>query len=475
MVLLLSPGLGAQELVLEADRVQYDAGARTLEATGNVRLRYLDVRLWADEAFADLERGEVLVQGRVLLEQAGRRLAADRIRYQLRTRGVSAVRARTVVDGIYYRAEEVVVQGEVLQALDALATLCNPASPLFRVIARRITLVPTQRLVAEDASLWVGNTRLLSLRRLEVPLREPSFEQFAEHLPRPEAGYDAISGSWVALRYPYQAGDLLGEAYLRYGTLLGWEGRHRLRYPDWSLELVAGALRDDENRPYEALELRYAPAPGRLPFLPAAATPTLLVGTYRERVTGAQGPKLEGALGLTWDPVSLSPQTTLVLSTSLRAALYRDRSLVIPTTSLRLTHRLDARSTVTGSYVRTDLLGSTPFLFDLVDRTEAVSVDYAYTGPEFRFRAGVAYDFVPRHLKLSGSASVDLSDSWRLRVSAVYNATLSGFEDLDLDVGTRCDCLAVSLTYRMVRREIFLNVRLTPSDALRTAFPEPPE
>ncbi|MDR5709028.1 MAG: hypothetical protein QN140_04320 [Armatimonadota bacterium] len=475
IVFLLSSELGAQELVLEADRVQYDATARTLKATGNVRVRYLDVRLWADEAFADLGRGEILVQGGVILEQAGRRLAADRIRYRLRTREASATQARAVVDGIYYRAEEITLQGNVLQAFDALATLCDPASPLFRVIARRIALVPAQRLVAEDASLWMGNIRLLGLGRLEVPLRERPFEQFAKSLPRPEAGYDAIGGLWAALRYPYRAGDLSGEAYLRYSALLGLEGRNRLWYPMWSLELVTGALRDEENRPYDALELRYAPPPGRLPFLAATMATTLLAGAYRERVTDAQSPKLEGAMSLTWDPLSLSPQTTLAFSASLRASLYRDRSLIVPAVNLGLTHRLDARSAVTGSYTRTDLVGSSPFLFDLPDRTEAVSVGYAYAGPGFGFAAGVAYDFVPRHLKLSGSASADLLDNWRLGFSAVYNATRSGFEDLDLIVGTRCDCLSVSLTYRMVRREIFLNFTLTPSPALRIALPEPPE
>ncbi len=472
MVLLLSGELRAQELVLEADRVQYDTNARTLEATGNVRVRYLDVRLWADEAFVDLARGEIWVRGRVVLEQAGRRLVADRIRYRLRTREAFAAQVRTVVDGIYYRAEEARLQGNVLEALNALATLCDPTSPLVHVTARRITLVPGQSLVAEDAGLWVGNTRFVGLGRLEMPLRERPFE---ENLPRPEAGYDATSGFWLALRYPYRAGDVLGEAYLRYGTLLGVEGRNRLRYPAWSLELVTGALRDEENRPYDAFELRYAPPPGPLPLLAADTALTMLVGAYRERSTGAEGFKLDGALSLAWAPISLSPQTTLAFSASLRASLYQDRSLIVPAGHVRLTHRLDDRSAVTGSYVRTDLVGTSPFLFDLPDRTEAVSLGYTYMGPGFGFSTGVTYDVVPRHLKLSGSASLDLSSSWRLTVSAVYNATLAGFEDLDLSVGTRCDCLSVSLTYRVVRRELFLNFTLLPSPALRAALPEPPE
>ncbi len=473
-MLVFAPGLLAEEaeLVLEADRILYNTVARTLEATGNVRIRYRDVRLWSEEATADLERQEVVVRGRVVLEQGGRRLAAERIRYDLRTRRLVATDARAVVDGIYYQAREAVLEGGVLQALDALATLCDPAAPLLRVTAQRIELVPGQRLVAEDAGLWVRSTRLVGLGRLEFPLRERPFE---ENLPRPEAGYDATSGFWVALRYPYQAGDLLGQAYLRYGTLLGLEVQNRLRYPAGSLEVVTGTLRDDENRPYDTLELRYGPAPERLPFLSATASVTLLAGAYRERTTGAEGAKLEGALGLAWDPLSLSPRTTLTLSAALRASLYRDRSLIVPTANLRLIHQLDARSAVIGSYARTDLVGTSPFLFDLTDPTEAVSVGYAYTGTGLAFAASVVYDFVPRSLKLVGSASVDLSAHWRLSVSAVYNATLSAFEDLDLTVGARCDCLSVSLTYRMVRREVFLGFTLLPSPALPAAVPTPPE
>ncbi|MDR7416464.1 MAG: hypothetical protein QN193_05045 [Armatimonadota bacterium] len=475
-VLVLARGIAAaqDELVLEADRILYDTTARTLEATGDVRIRYRDVRLRAEEARADLNRGEILVRGRVVLEQAGRRLAAQSLRYDLRTGRATVTGMRGVLDGIYYAAREATLQGNVLRALEALATVCDPAAPLLRITAQRILLVPGERLVAEGASLWGGQARLVHLGRVEIPLGERPLERLAEHLPRPEAGYEAASGPWVALRYPYRAGDLVGEAYLRYNASLGWEGNGRLRYPAWGLELVAGTLRDEENRLYDALQLQYASQAVRLSSS-AALHATFLAGTYRERATGAEAPKIEGALRLVAEPLRILPRALLDLTASLRAALYPDRSLVVPTVRLGLARPLDERSTVMASYTRTDLLGRSPFLFDVPDRTEEVFLGYAYRTPAFHASAGVAYDLVPGHLKLRADGGAEMWRGWEIRVSGVYNATLSAFEDLDIRVGTRCDCLSVSVTYRVARKEVFLGFALRPSPALPAAAPLPLE
>jgi hypothetical protein len=472
-VLVFTRGIAAAqaELVLEADRILYDAAARTLEARGEVRIRYRDVRLWAEEARADLNRGDIVVRGNVVLEQGGRRLAAQSLRYDLRTGRATATGMRAVLDGIYYAAREATLEGNVLQALEALATVCDPADPLLRITARRILLIPGERLVAEGASLWGRRTRLVHLGRLEIPLVE---RPLVAHLPRPEVGYEAASGPWVALRYPYRAGDLLGEAYLRYNASLGWEGNGRLRYPAWGLELVVGTLRDEESRLYDALHLQYAFQPVRLSSSTVLQA-TFLAGIYRERATGAEAPKIEGSLHLAGEPLRLFPRLPVDLSASLRAALYPGRSLVVPAVRLRLANPLDERSTVTASYTRTDLLGASPFLFDVPDRTEEVSVGYAYRTPAVHVFAGVAYDRVPGHLKLRAEGGVEMRGGWEIRVSGIYNATLSAFEELDLRVGTRCDCLSVSVTYRLARKEVFLGFALQPSPALPAAVSVPLE
>lgn len=477
LVLVLAAWSAAQDtpLILEADRITYDTRARRIEAVGNVRIRYRTVRIRSDYALADLERQEVLVRGNVLLEQDGRRLAARIVRYDLRTERATATEVRTVLDGIYYRAREVELQGRVVRALDALATVCDPAAPLFHVTASRVTVIPGQRLVAEDAELRVAGSRIVTLNRVEVPLRERPAERFGEAFPRPEVGYDPPSGLWGAVRYPYRLGDLPGEAYVRYNTALGFEGYTRLSHPAWPLQLTVGVLRDSENRLYQAAELRYAPPSFRPLDLPASVSLAFVGGYYRERTTGAEGPKLEGAAGLLWDPIRVGTRAELGLVASLRTALYRDRTLVVPAANLGITYRLDGHSTLGASYSRTDVWGGTPFLFDAPGRAEVVSVGYAHAAPDWGVGVGVLYDFVPQHLKVTGRLSAAVSSDWRFDLALTYNATTSAFEDVDLTVGKRCDCLGVSLTYRIVRQELFFGVNFTPSPAIPAAVPPPPD
>jgi len=87
----------------------------------------------------------------------------------------------------------------------------------------------------------------------------------------------------------------------------------------------------------------------------------------------------------------------------------------------------------------------------------------------------VVYDFVPQHLKVTGSLRAEIPPDWRFGVALTYNATTSSFEDVDLTLEKRCDCLGVYLTYRIVRQELFFGVTFTPSPAIPANVPSPPD
>lgn len=479
VLLLVAPAAGqVPPVVIEADQIVYDTVGRRIEAAGNVRIRHRDVRLWADYALVDLERQEILLRGNVVLVYRDGRLVAQALRYDLRTQSASATDVRAVQDQVYFRAREVRLQEGVLRALDGFVTICDPAAPLYSVVAERVTVVPGRAVVAENAALRVGNTTVLRVPRfelplLELPLDEVRPEDVARNFPRPEGGHDVVSGFWGALRYPYRVGDVAGEAYLRYNTILGFEGYNRLRYarPTWSMDLVVGVLRDAGNRMYEAVELRYETAPWsgtvHLSFGVSA-------GYYRERTTGAEGPRVQGTARMGTPPLDLGAGLSLALSGSVRYSIYADRTLLAPTAGATLTYRLDPNSTLALSYRWSEFYGSTPFLFDAPSRESLVTASYAHAARGFAFGAGVQYDFVPRHFRLLGNVHVTTADEWRFGVAARYNVTTSAFEDLDLSVGKRCDCLDVGLTYRVVQRQFWITVNLVPSPRIQQLIPHPP-
>lgn len=457
-------------LVVDADRLTYDTVARTVEASGRVRLSYRDLVASADYAFADLQRQEVLLRGNVRLRRGDQRLAAEEVRYRLDTEEAVAVHVRALAQAAYFRAGHARLSPVRAEAQDALATLCDPASPLFHLTARRATVFWEDRLVLEDATLWVGGIPLVTLPRYEVRI-DP--ERARQDFPSAEAGYDALSGFWLALSYPYRLGDVEGRAYGRYNTALGLEFRNTLRAAvgGGQAGFTAGTARDSEGRPVETLELSYAPAPWLVGNTRIVSH--LLVGHYRERTSGAESPKAEVSFQVGLPPVQLGGPWSVGGFASLRYSVYQDRTLLVPSLGASVEVRVDKRSSAYVSYAWTEAYGSTLFLFDAPTRQSAFSLGYRRAGEGLSFDVAVQYDFLPQHLRLLATVDANPGFGWRLRTFVKYNATLASFEELEVRAGRLCDCLELSVAYRLPQQQLWFVANVIPSPRVREAVPEP--
>ncbi|MBM3449754.1 MAG: LPS-assembly protein LptD [Armatimonadetes bacterium] len=457
-------------VALEADRIVFDVSTNRLVATGRVRARSNAFALWADEVIYEAEREEVVATGNVILEEEGRRLAAAAVRYDLRRRLVTATDQRGVQEQIYLRAQTVEATRDVIRAMDALITLCDPDSPLYRVVARRATVTPDGFLVTEDASFYLGEVRLFTLPHWRFPIRAPE-----EGLLRPSAGVGSNSGPWVAVTYRYPVGTFRGQATIRYNANLGFEFTHQLTYPQpgWALSLNAGTFRDSENREYDALELEAITDATRLQGTVLSHRLTLRAGDYRDRTTNSRGLKVEAVAALWSESFQLSDLLSASFQASLRVARYEDRTFAVPILQPTLHYRVDDRSYITLSHSYIDNFGSTPFVFDSKARESITTFSYTWTDRPFRYRLGVQYDFVPRNVKLVAGVWADYGN-WTASVYGTFNTTRSRFEDLDFAATLRCDCASVSFTYRMVRGEIWLNFVPFPSPRLPAHVPQPP-
>jgi hypothetical protein len=458
-------------LVVEADRIAYDTVARTVEASGRVRLRYGDLVASADYLFADLVAGEVLLRGNVRAARADQRVAAEEVRYRLDLGEGWATDVQAVADRAYLRARRLELGRDRLVAQDALATLCDPQSPLFHVTAQRIAVFPGQRLVAEGASLWVGGARILTLPRYEVRLESP--ERVSQSFPSPELGFDALSGYWIALRYPYRLGDVEAEAYARYNTGIGFEIRNTLRAGllGGTAQLTTGTVRDSEGRPVDLAELRYTSGPWRIGDL--ASSLALAAGQYRERVTGAESPRFEAVVEARSPTWRLGDRWSVDGSGGLRHSAYRDRALSVPTLTVSVAYATAPHAAAYLSYAWTEAYGSTPFLFDAPTRQSAVTLGYRQARDGLAFDLGVQYDAALQHLRLLASLQAALGDGWRVRTFAKYNSTLAVLEELDLQVGRLCDCLDLNVTYRVPQGQFWVTVNMVPSPRVREAVPPP--
>src|SRR3990170_775349 len=240
-------------LVVDGDQIVYDQSTQTVEAEGNVRLRYRGIRLSADRVVFDLAREQLTAEGRVvLIDAAGRELRGQRLTYDVRLQLAEVQRAQTIVDRIYVQSEHLRAEPSRILGTDTMVTPCDPARPAVRVTARQIEIIPGDRLTARRASLWVGRYRVLTLPVLTMSLR--SSEETARSLPR--IGYNTTDGLWADYSYAYDPGSLPSALYVKYGTRTGVIVRHVTSYQrsPFALELTVGRNQDADMRIFDQAE-----------------------------------------------------------------------------------------------------------------------------------------------------------------------------------------------------------------------------
>ncbi|MDR7555990.1 MAG: hypothetical protein QN157_10315 [Armatimonadota bacterium] len=469
LVLIVAGRASAQPIpiTVEADVITYDAVQQVVTAQGNVRAMFRRYRLTADAARVDLRTGVVTARGRVLLVDAeGRQLRGAALTYNSRTeQGVLEPVEGHFEQRVYLRGQRLEAAPTLLVAHEATVTPCDPAQPLFRVVARRIEIVPDREVVAHDASLYLGTRRLVTLPRYEISLQPPEVRtQF------PGFGANAVEGFWADYRFPLRVGAARGRVHLRAGTLTGLAGLATLTYdgPRYTASFRVGRTQTVDDRPsfdglrYDVAEVQVATASARLAGLPFSWTATVTGGWYSELATGTATTRLDGQLRLVTDVFPLGERLTVAAVAGIRFSAYGTGAVrTVASYGATLTYRLDRFTTATLGYGRDVVRGVTPLQIDVIDPADTLSVRVARVVPDrYRIAAGVAWNAALAETKYSASVSVVVAPRWELGLAAVYNTRLAAFEDIDYTVRWVCDCVDVVVGYRQMRQQVVLEVGL---------------
>ena len=498
-------------LVVDGDQIVYDQSTQTVEAEGNVRLRYRGIRLSADRVVFDLAREQLTAEGRVvLIDAAGRELRGQRLTYDVRLQLAEVQRAQTIVDRIYVQSEHLRAEPSRILGTDTMVTPCDPARPAVRVTARQIEIIPGDRLTARRASLWVGRYRVLTLPVLTMSLR--SSEETARSLPR--IGYNTTDGLWTDYSYAYDPGSLPSALYVKYGTRTGVIVRHVTSYQrsPFALELTVGRNQDADMRIFDQAEAVLGMSEQRIGSLPLFGGASLRLGWFSEATTGVRASRMQYRLGLSTPSLALGPRMIVQAAASWTEAAYGtgDRQAVWRA-GLSLTHELGPREWLGFTYTLLDVYGATPFAFDTIatedrdhearllyhrtgergpastalstglahnfrDATTSVVLGYGERVPtRYHWGATAEYNLVTSDTKLTVDVGAALGYGTYATVSAIYHTLTRVYEDLDFTVTSRlCGCVDISLRYRHVRKEIWLEVGLSAFPETRLQFQSPP-
>lgn len=466
VVLLVPARAGAQAataLDVAADQVSYDQTTQQIVAVGSVRLRYRGITLTADRVTVDLLPERLVASGQVVLIDAqGRELRGERLSYDFRAQLAEIVRTTFVIDRVTVSTARLQATPQRLLAEDATLTTCDPIRPAYRVTAAQIEVIPGERIVARNASLWLGAYRVLTLPVLVLSTRSPG--ALIAGLPR--VGYNTADGLFVDYRLQGAEGRGPGFLYTKLGTR------------SFGVELGLTSPSPDP------------PPPG------ISALFTVGAGWFREAALATTRLRYEAVLRVA--PLGLGPQTSWAGWASWSDAWYGtgDRQQILRAQAA-VTHTIRPGTTLRLAYRRLEEFGASPFLFDTVppldqvhrvdlrfervqspradltatlgagvfydirDRTPSVALDYVRrVRDRYHWGLGAQYNLTTQVLRLSTDSGLAVGRSSYVTVQAIYNTATGTFEDLDYILSATCDCIQIALKYRQVRRELWVEVGL---------------
>ena len=260
---------------LTAANISYDWQHEVLEAVEDVRFKAREYRFEADWLKVYIEENLVLAGGdpvRVLAE--GEEISGREISFNYLTGEGEFIQPQTRIDEITFsgnRLSTVSENGRIISLEEPLYTPCQLPEPHYSIRAEKVTIYPEDRVVAEGAAFYWGESKILGLPYYVLAFTEdpedPENMILQDTGFLQEIGYDSSEGFILGLGYNYEAfGRIAGRlAYRR--TTAGSEIREVENYLtiNDNLKLEAGyRYRDfkDERKELYYAGWKYRPFPG---------------------------------------------------------------------------------------------------------------------------------------------------------------------------------------------------------------------
>ena len=125
--------------------------------TNGVLVRYGSAFLTADQVSVNQQSGEVVADGDVRIQSEEQIWAGEHIRYNFKTRMMEAQQFRTGKTPVFVQGEG--LRGDttnhIYSATNAVITTDDVSEPDYKVRAKRIKIIPGQKVVAHGATLYL--------------------------------------------------------------------------------------------------------------------------------------------------------------------------------------------------------------------------------------------------------------------------------------------------------------------------------
>jgi LPS-assembly protein len=208
---------------LDADVISFEEATGVATAEGSVRMT--DREFYVTAPYLEYQSASQQVTARsspagdVVLYTAGKRLAGERLDYNLETRRGAMTNPSGKVDVFYVKGEVIevmpssetpqrsgkIVSGDADEASDDLSAIWNGASvttcsephPHYRLNSKKVTIFPGQKMILHRPKAYLGETMvLMSPFDITISLRE---KDAVSQKIFPKLGYDSDKGAGAGM------------------------------------------------------------------------------------------------------------------------------------------------------------------------------------------------------------------------------------------------------------------------------------
>ncbi|MCL5103281.1 MAG: hypothetical protein M1133_04095, partial [Armatimonadetes bacterium] len=204
------------EVSADQVRTTFDENDRALLtlAEGHVIARYKDLIITADRGQVDHQTNIAELTGNVIFKIGIEEVHGGRVTLNLKTGKWSVETAKTTISPEFakgYLKAPVYAHGLLIEGVkrksivgySAETTTCNLENPHYELVARSVAVYPDNKIVLRDVTAFALGHKLLTLRRLPIPLRQ--IHRNPQLIPR--FGQSAEEGAYVKLSYPYMGNE----------------------------------------------------------------------------------------------------------------------------------------------------------------------------------------------------------------------------------------------------------------------------
>ena len=213
-------------MVINGDNVEYSADSKEVVATGNIEVIYKGAKLTCNRLKVNMQTKEGLAEGNARIQDAKGVVTGEKIVYDFANKTGIISNADFRANPYFGKAKKVEkLSDSEFVAKRGYFTTCSFDHPHYRFASKKISVFPQDKMLAEQATLYLGTVPLFYLPRFNYSMKEPIMHVQVEPGTRKDWGPYLLSA------WRYNITDKVnGLAFLDYRNKLGWAEGFELNY-----------------------------------------------------------------------------------------------------------------------------------------------------------------------------------------------------------------------------------------------------